>query len=445
MATTSVTGSGLDIPSLVSQLVTAARTPTETRINNAGTTATTKLSAISQVKSSMTTLQTALNKVISSADTSAYKATIEKDAGFTATTTSTAVTGSYSVEVVKLATNQKLSSTAYEKDATVGSGKLTFSYGDDKSFDIEIGADDKLADIAAAINKAAGGKGVVASVVTADDGQHLVFSATDSGTKGALTVTASDDAVGLQGLTFAAGASGGMNESIAAADAVVRVDGFERTESSNTITDLVPGVVLNLTKAAEGTNFNLSIASDSTTLKANLTAFAAAYNAANTLLKSSTAYNADTKTASTLTGDSLIRSMQQQLRGSVSANLTELKALGITLDKDGVMSFDGTKLDTVLATEPEAAKNMFGKDGTFSAGLSKMLDSNLNSTSGTLTLRTNSLNAQIKDLEKQLDTLDTRMEKLSDQYTAQFTAMETMITQLQSSSSSLSSLLSSST
>jgi len=441
MATTSVSGSGLDIPTLVSQLVTAARTPTQTRINTAGTAATAKLTAIGQVKSSMATLQTALNKVISSADTSASKATIEKDAGFTATTTSSSAAGNYSVEVVRLATAQKLSSAAYPKDSTIGSGTLTFSYGDDQSIEVTIGATDKLSDIASAINKAAGGKGVTASVVTADDGQHLVFSSTSTGTKGALTITASDDAVGLSGLTHSQDAPGSMTVTTAAADALVRVDGFERTESSNTITDLVPGVVLNLTKAAEGTTFNLNIASDSTTLKANLTAFAAAYNATNTLLKSSTAYNADTKTASTLTGDALIRSLQQQLRNSVSANLTDLKALGITLDKDGVMTFDGTKFDTTIASDPESAKSLFGKNGGFSAGLSKMLDSNLNSTSGTLTMRTNSLNAQISDLTKQLDTLDARMDKLTEQYTAQFTAMETMITQMQSSSSSLSSLL----
>lgn len=441
MATTSVTGSGLDIPTLVSQLVTAARTPTQTRINSAGTAATAKLTAIGQVKSSMATLQSALDKVISSADTAASKATIDKDAGFTATTTSASAAGNYSVEVVRLATAQKLSSGAYEKDATVGSGALTFAYGDDQSIEVTIDAGHTLSDIAAAINKAAGGKGLTASVVTADDGQHLVFSSTSTGSKGALTVTASEDSTGLQGLTFAQGTPGGMTETIVATDALVRVDGFERTESSNTIADLVPGVVLNLTKAAEGSKFNLNIATDNTTLKANLTAFAAAYNASNTLLKSSSAYNADTRTASTLTGDALIRGMQQQLRSSVSTNVMDLKALGLTLDKGGVMSFDGSAFDAAMVDDPEAAKAAFGKDGSFSAGLSKMLDSNLNSTSGTLTLRTNSLNAQIADLSEQLDTLDTRMDRLTEQYTAQFTAMETMITQLQSSSSSLSSLL----
>ncbi|XUP35327.1 flagellar filament capping protein FliD (plasmid) [Xanthomonas axonopodis pv. vasculorum] len=436
----STSASGLDIPTVVSTLVSRQKDPEQARINKAGTAATTQLSAISQIKSSMTTLKSALDKVISSADTNAYKATVPTDAGFTATTTSSAAPGNYSVEVVSLATSQKLASGAFTADATVGSGTLTIGYGD-KSVTVDISGTDKLTDIAAAINKAAGGKGVTASVVTANDGQHLVFNAVDPGTKGALTISASDPS--LSSLTFGAGVTGGMTQQVAAADALVRVDGFERTSSSNTISDIVPGVVLNLTKAAEGTKFNLGIAADTSGLKGNLTAFAAAYNTANTLLAKSSAYDTVTKTAAALTGDSLVRSLQQQLRGQVSGNINELKALGLTIDKDGVMSFDGGKFDTAIASDGGAAADVLGKDGKFSGNLTKLLDSNVNATNGTLTLRSDSLNKTIKGYESDLDDLDARMEKLSDQYTAQFAAMDAMISKLQGSTSSISGLLTS--
>ncbi|MEA9585748.1 flagellar filament capping protein FliD [Xanthomonas sp. WHRI 10064A] len=436
----STSGSGLDIPTVVSTLVSRQKDPEQARINKAGTAATTQLSAISQIKSSMTTLKSALDKVVSSADTNAYKATVPTDAGFTATTTSSAAPGNYSVEVVSLAASQKLASGAFTADATVGSGTLTIGYGD-QSVTVDISGTDKLTDIAAAINKAAAGKGVTASVVTANDGQHLVFNAVDSGTKGALTVSASDPS--LNSLTFGAGVTGGLTQKVAAADALVRVDGFERTSSSNTISDIVPGVVLNLTKAAEGTKFNLGVAADTSGLKANLTAYAAAYNTANTLLAKSSAYDATTKTASALTGDSLVRGLQQQLRGQVSGNVNELKSLGLTIDKDGVMSFDGAKFDTAIASDGGAAAEVLGKDSKFGSGMTKLLDSNVNANNGTLTLRSDSLNKTIKGYEADLDDLDARMTKLTDRYTAQFTAMETMISKLQSSASSLSSLLNS--
>ncbi|PPT99125.1 flagellar protein [Xanthomonas arboricola pv. arracaciae] len=436
----STSGSGLDIPTVVSTLVSRQKDPEQARINKAGSAATTQLSAISQIKSSMTTLKSALDKVISSADTNAYKATVPTDAGFTATTTSSAAPGNYSVEVVSLASAQKLASGAFVADATVGSGTLTIGYGE-KKITVDISGTDKLTDIAAAINKAAGGKGVTASVVTANDGQHLVFNAIDTGTKGALTVSASDPS--LSSLTYGPGVSGGLTQSVAATDALVRVDGFERTSSSNTVTDIVPGVVLNLTKAAEGTKVTLGVAADTSGLKANLTAYAAAYNTANTLLAKSSAYDPTTKTAAALTGDSLVRGLQQQLRGQVSGNLTELKSLGLTIDKDGVMSFDGGKFDTTIAADGGAAAEVLGKDSKFGSAMTKLLDSNVNANNGTLTLRSDSLNKQIKGYEDDLDDLDARMTKLSDRYTAQFTAMETMISKLQSSTSSLSGLLTS--
>ncbi|MEA9606953.1 flagellar filament capping protein FliD [Xanthomonas campestris pv. plantaginis] len=436
----STSSSGLDIPTVVSTLVAQRKDPEQARINKAGTAATTQLSAISQIKSSMTTLKSALDKVVSSADTNAYKATVPTDAGFTATTTSSAAPGNYSVEVVSLASAQKLASGAFTADATVGSGTLTIGYGD-KSITVDISGTDKLTDIAAAINKAAGGKGVTASVVTANDGQHLVFNAADTGVKGALTVSASDPS--LSRLAYGGGATGGLTQTAVAADALVRVDGFERSSSSNTITDIVPGVVLNLTKAAEGTKVTLGVAADTSGLKGNLTAFAAAYNTANTLLKNSSSYNATTKTASALTGDSLVRSLQQQLRSQVSGNVNELKALGLTIDKDGVMSFDGGKFDTAIAADGGAATDALGKDSKFGSGITKLLESNVNVTTGTLTLRSDSLNKQIKGYEADLDDLDARMVKFSDRLTAQFTAMETMVSKLQASTGSLSSLLTS--
>jgi len=109
-----------------------------------------------------------------------------------------------------------------------------------------------LADIAAAVNKASGGKGVVASVITADDGQHLVLGAVGPGTVNALTVTATG--TDLQAL------AGALSTTVQATDAVVTVDGFKRTLASNTVQDLVPGVTLTLTKADPDTSYTLTVA-----------------------------------------------------------------------------------------------------------------------------------------------------------------------------------------
>src|SRR5690606_14046486 len=306
-------GSGLEIPGLVSQLVQASRLPTESRINSQASSVSAKLSAVGQIKSSLTSLQTALEKLGTAADKPGYQAKVQEGAGFTAATTSSAMSGSYAVEVLSVATAQKLSSAGHAAGAVIGTGALSIAWGseDDQRLTVEFEDGATLADIARAVNRAAGGKGVGATVITADDGEHLVFTARDTGTAYALSITTTGGDGGLLALTN--GAGGGLLEQVAASDARVRVDGFARTSSTNTVGDLVPGVNLTLSAAKPGESFRLDVSSDHAALESALEAFVSAYNSVGSVLKSTSSYNSTTKTASALTGDSLVRGLQQQL------------------------------------------------------------------------------------------------------------------------------------
>ena len=443
MATISFSGlgTGLDINSLVSQLVEAERTPVENRINSAASKINSQLSALGTVKSALANVQSAFQKLQTSTTTASYKTTVQTDAGFTASASSTASAGSYQVEVVSLATTHKLSSSAFAKDAAVGEGTLHLTAGE-SSYDVEIAEGATLADIAKAINTASGGKGVTASVVNADDGQHLVLNATGSGSAGALAVTTSGGDGGLSALVYDPSGTSTLQETVAAADAQVKVDGFLRTAKSNTVSDLVPGLTLTLTKAKPGETFSLQVATDNSGLKSNLQSLVSMYNTANTVLRSVSSYNADTQTASALTGDSMVRNLQQQLRSMVGGNSYELKALGISIATDGTLSLDSTKLDSALAADPDSVNKLFGKDGKLGSKMGTMLTGMLDSSTGSLTLRTKSLNSQIEDLSDQVDALDKRMEAVEARYLAQFTAMDTLVAQMNSTSSYLTQQLS---
>lgn len=440
-------GTGLDIPALVAQLVSKERQPQDNQINSAGSAANAKLSALATLKGGLTNLQTTLSSLIKNADKPAYKTSTITDSNFTASIdtsegAASPAAGSHQVEVKSLAQGQKLTSGAFTKDAVVGDGKLTIAYGD-KTLEVTINADSKLSDIAKAINKAAGGKVVSASVITADDGQHLMLSAVDSGLSGAIKITPSGGNGGLAGLGYDGTAGSGMAQTVEPKDAVVVVDGFTRTSSSNTISDIVPGVNLTLGKVGTkaGETQTLTITRDNASLKADMAAFVAAYNAINSALKSSSAYNAETKTASALTGDSMVRGLQQQLRSQFSSNINGLKDMGVTMAADGSLTVDTGKLETAIGKDPDAVANLFGKEGKIGGAMDALLKSNLDKETGTLTQRTNTLNKQIKDLEKRLDDLDARMEKVSDRYTKQFTAMETLVSQMQSTSDGLTQQL----
>ncbi|MCD9045739.1 flagellar filament capping protein FliD [Luteimonas sp. MHLX1A] len=435
-------GSGLDIPSLVSSLVSSSRAPTEKRINTAGAAVNAKLSAVGQIRNAMSSLQTALEKLSGSADTPAFKATLPADAGFAATTSSGAMAGSWSVRVDSLATAQKLASAGHAAEAAIGHGTLAFAWGEDSTLEVEIAEGATLSQIAAAVNRAAGGKGVTASVVTTGDGQNpeqrLVFTAAQTGTANALTVTAQGGDGGLSVLT----SGGGLTETVTATNARVWVDGLERVSASNSVADLVPGTVLELTRATDAAQ-TLRIGADNEALGKNLESFVTAYNNVVNALRNTSSYNAATKSASALTGDSLVRTLQSQLRGIAGVEMEGLKALGITSNKEGQLVFNAGDFATAHAAEPGAVVAMFGKDGAYTTAMSQVLKDNLDSISGSLVLRTEGLNKQVAEYEKQLDALDVRMTRLADLYTSQFTAMETMIVQMQSSSSSLNSLLAS--
>ena len=75
-------GSGLDIPTLVSNLVANERKPIANRINTQGAAATAKFSALSNIKSSLGSMQTSLDALTKSAGLLTYKTTVPEGSGF---------------------------------------------------------------------------------------------------------------------------------------------------------------------------------------------------------------------------------------------------------------------------------------------------------------------------------------------------------------------------
>jgi len=439
-------GSGLDIPKLVEQLVANERQPTVQRLQAQGATATAKLSALGSIKSALDSLQSALNSLMQQANTLACKVSVPQNSGIEAILADdvangkTSITpGSHSVEVLQLAQAQQLASGAFEKGAVIGEGKLSIACGSAKTIDVDIPPNSSLRDIASAINHAAQGKGVNASVIHANDGEHLVLNAADTGLEHSITVSASEDNGSLAALTWN-GHSGGLHEVSAACNAKLRVDGFEAESASNQVNDLLPGVTLKLTGLTSGAPINLTIRHDDAPLSEQLGQFVTAWNAACKLITSASAYDPANHKAAILTGDALVRGLQQQLRSLSGSQITGLRQLGLDINKQGHLSFDKNQLQRALAENPAAASDLLGKDGVLSKTLSGLLDSHLSS-SGTLNQRSEALNQQIKRLEQDMQKLDTRMAKVAARYNAQFTAMDTLVAQMQRTSDYLAQQL----
>jgi len=440
MATISGSGSMIDVNTLVSQLVAAERAPTDARFNKVQTTTQAQISAFGQISSALSGLDSSLKRFDGDGALPGRKASVAPDAGYAASPTSQARNGSYSVSVERLATAHKLQSAPLAASTQLGYGRISVQVGTGTAVDVEIAqGSGTLAQIGDAINRAMADKGVSATVVHGDAGDVLTLTATNTGNAGKLTITTSG---GDGGLATLASSGGTMTEASQAVDAKVVIDGVSRTSSSNTIADALDGVSLTLTKAAPGTAFKLDVANDSSTLKAQLLTFISSYNTALTQMRTQSAVGANGKASGTLVGDSAPRSILQNLRGTVAASYGELAKLGFKTAVDGALSLDGTKFDAAIAGDPAAIDSLLGSGGTLGKALRGAMGSYVGSGS-MLESRTESLNKRLKDLGRQRDNYEVRIERLTAQYRTQFSALDAMVTKLQSTSTYLSQQLAS--
>jgi len=422
-------GSGLNVNQLVSQLVAAERAPQERRIARQEADARGDLAAFGQIRGVLTALQAAANGLHGGGGAVGRRANVEQGAGFAASAAASAALGRYSIEVAALAAAQKRQSAAVAETADLGTGTLTFTVGSD-SFNVTLGSTTTLAQLRDAINTATGGRGLSATVVRGDAGSVLVLNAANAGSAGAIGVASSGSID-----SFAAG----LAVTTPAADAVVRVDGVTRTAPGNRLTDLIAGITLDLSRAEVGRSYALDVAADTSGVQAGVQGFVAAYNAALAALRTASAFNPANRSAGPLVGDSLVRGLQQQLRGLVGGAFSELAALGIRGSKDGSLSLDSAKLAEALSANPAAVAAVFDRNaiGSLGARLAGQLAGAVEPGTGQLEARTKSLNDRLRGLLSDRERLDVRIGRVEDGLRRQFTALDGLVAQLQSTQSFL--------
>jgi len=239
-------GSGLDLESLITNLLNAERTPTETRLAVREASIQANISAFGNLKSVLSAFETSLAGLRSADDFNARSASVSDTTYFSASASGDAVIGSYSIQVLNLASAQKLASTDFTgPDDTVGAGTLTISSAEG-SIDIEVAAGTTLLQLRDAINAAPGNDLATATLLTVDDGfggtvTKLILTSRSSGEDNALEITVADDDgqntddQGLSRFYFSAGDAGSqLSELSSARDARIAIDGFTASSSSNT-------------------------------------------------------------------------------------------------------------------------------------------------------------------------------------------------------------------
>lgn len=454
-------GSGLDLSTILTKTETAEKAAL-TPISTQQTAFTAKLSAYSTMKSALTTFQTA-NTKLNDADLFSSTKTSSTSTAFSATTSAGAVAGKYTIAVTQLASAQTLTSAVQSSNTTaLASADSTISIklaGSSKAIDVTVtAANSSLNGIRDAINKAS--TGVTASVIKTGDGSYRLSLTSDkTGTDNSATLSVTGDSTLQSMLNYDGTSSSNMTESVAAKNALLKVNNVDIESSSNSISDALEGITLNLTAETSGTQ-TLTITKDTSSASSIIAAWATAYNTLQDSLNALTKYTAvDAGTAAqdttngALLGDSTLRTIQSQMKDMLTntastSTYKTLSQIGITTDPTtGQLKTDQTKLDAALAKDPDGIKAMIIGDGK-TTGITTTLDTNLTSwlsSKGSIQAATDGVSKTLNNLTAQYNKISDRIDDTIARLKTQFTALDVMISKLNSTSDYLTTQFSTST
>lgn len=469
-------GSGLDVNSIVSSLMQIERRPLnllQTRENQVNS----RLSAYGRLQSQLATLQDAAKGLATNDKWQVYKSSIANDKIASVTTATSAVPGSFSLDVTRLASAHKVVSASMASGTQLPGGTLTIALGtydsgtnsftgnpDKPPVSIAIPANATLAQTRDAINAA--NAGVAAVLVRDGTGERLSLSSKDTGTANSLQITAVDldgtntDMAGLSQLAYdptaSVGAGKNLGQTQPAEDAIASIDGVSVRSASNTLANVIDGVSLTLKSTTGGTPTTVEISSDTEALRKRVDEFAKAYNDLNNLIRDLTKYDPATKRGGDLQGDRTVLGIAQQVRslvqdtmaGTASGDFSRLSDIGLSAQTDGSLRLEASKFSSAAASSLSKISRLFTHDGSgvttsaqgFAVRLKGIADQLLDS-DGVVSTRQQGMRDSIRSIDKQQEAMTNRLALTERRLRDQYTALDTKMSSLAGTSTYLSQQL----
>jgi len=423
-------GSGLDIQSIVSQLMEIERQPLQ-RLQFKQSQLEAQISAYGQLSSSLSNFQAAMEKLGSVSALKVFNGTSSNPDVVGVTPTSSAELGSFGVEVVRLAENHKMATQESLDTDTFGGRRndaLNIQLGSDpaNTITVDLRAAKTLSEIRTAINDDPDNPGVTATIIHGDNNnQKLILTANDSGAENALTLSTSGqinlNAFGFQTLNDIAGDTSLL-------DAEFIVDGYTITRPSNNISDVITGVTLNLVSEDPGNSHTIAIERDLEAVEEAVQSFATAFNELRASIKS--------LRAGQLEADSSLLSIERRIfsvlnNPATGGTYSVLSEVGLSMQKDGTMSLDSSDLKAALQSDFDGVAQLFAADGQgFANRLETLADSWL-TTGGLIDSREDGLKARVDDLVDRQVSFERNLAIVESRHLAKFTALDALVGQLQ--------------
>ncbi len=348
-----------------------------------------KLSAVGNLKSALSTFQNAMSSLANASSFLQMAANVGDSTILSASASNGATAGNYSINVSQLAQAQSLT-TAGVKDQTgvIGSGvptKISFTFGtitdpngnrtltngqySNAGFDVNgsqapfsitiDSSNNSLQGIRDAINAAKGG--VTATIVNDGSNQPARLVLTSTATGQAMSMKIDVDSAGdpaIQNLlSYDPTGTQNLTQTAAGQNANLTVNGLAITSASNSVSNSVQGLSLNLLKVGTTT---VTTTNNSSAVTTAVTNFVSAYNTLQSTLSSLTAFDSTGNGANNgpLIGDSTVQLIQTRMQtilngrlpGVSATGLTSLAQIGVTFQADGTLAVDSSALSKAMTT-----------------------------------------------------------------------------------------------
>lgn len=421
--------SGLDTATIIEQFMQLEAVP-QTRLKSRLTTEQSVVTALQSLNTRIAALATRATDLARPATWAAVAGT-STDPKVSVTATVSAGPGSFSVRVDQTALAHRLEHVAAVGLDTAGTVPATVRLDRlDGTAPLDLATDGTLRGLVTALNDPANATGVRATTVrVGTDSYRLLVESSATGAAGDFTLA---DATGGAALLGGTTVRAGRDAQLTLGDSIVA------TSTSNTFTDLVPGVSLTLAPdTAAGTTSAVTLAREPAALAASVKGLVDAVNAALADIDAQTARSSGTRPAGPLAGDSGTRALRSSLLTTVfPGDGTSLADLGVQTDRNGKLVFDESAFRAAYAADPVSVQARMTSDGTgFVARVEDAASAASNRIDGSLTTSITGRNAAIGRLNDGIEAWDLRLELRRTALTRQFTALETALNQMNSQAS----------
>jgi flagellar hook-associated protein 2 len=433
-------GSGLNVSSIVDQLL-ALEQRSLRRLDAREGSIQAQISAFGEIKSALSTFETNMQALSSAEKFQTYSAKSSNKEALTATAGSSAAKGVFNIDVSRIAENHRMAATTVYADTgttligtagetitiTTGSGSSTVEFGGKT-----------LAEIRDAINESSTNPGITASIIKDDTGYYLTLSANNTGSSSAMTSITYSGADAFALLDLNSDRDGDLSFTPADLDAELVVEGqFTITNETNSISDAIEGVTLNL--VASGTT-TLTVDRDTGMVRDNIKQFVDSYNSVMSLLRAQRtgAFSRDTAT---------LTNIESQLRvvlntpASTGGPYTFLSEIGVRSTRAGTLEIDDSALDAALEGNLSAVSDLFAMEDQGFAVRFANLANEFVETGGTIGTRLETLNERITQIGRERLRENVRLDSVEKRLLREFTALDTLVASLNTTSSFLTQQL----